>query len=88
MHCASGATGHIGASQPIGNIGVLNIASGRSRHWSFTLAEDYTNDLSLSGSGSLIGFSSYLDGGPATSSTAVGRLLPADAQPGTVLQRA
>jgi hypothetical protein len=88
VHCASGATGHIAASQPIGTIGVLNIASGQSRQWSFSLAEDYTSDLSLSGTGGMVGFSSYLDGVPAASSTTVGRVLSADAQAGTVLQRA
>jgi len=89
VHCASGAgAGHVSASHAVGNVGVLNIASGQSREWSFSLGEDYTNDMSLSGSGSLIGFSSYLDGITATTTFPVGRLLRADAQPGTVLQRA
>ncbi|HSR85533.1 MAG TPA: hypothetical protein VLM11_15270 [Streptosporangiaceae bacterium] len=88
VHCAGSAAGHVGASQAIGNIGVLSVASGQSRQWSFSLAEDYTSDLSLSGNGSLIGFSSYQDGVPAASATPVGRLLHADAQPGTVRQRA
>lgn len=98
VHCAGGATGQIAPSQPIGHIGILNVAQEegtlagtafiRSRAWSFSLAEDYTNDLSLSGNGYLIGFSSYLDGVPAADSTPVGRVLSAAAQSGTVQQRA
>lgn len=86
VQCASGPTGHIGGSQPIGDIGVINVATKKVRQWSFTLNEDYTNDLSLSANGSLLGFSSYLDGVGA-SAVPVGRVLSANAQPGTVQQR-
>ena len=89
VHCAGGAARQISLSQAIGKIGVLNVASGQSKEWSFSLAEDYTRDLSLSGDGSRIGFSSYLDGVPAGSNTTpVGRVISADAPTGTVLQRA
>ena len=86
VHCASGASGHIAPGQPIGNVGVINVGTKHVRQWSFTLAEDYTSDLSLSAGGSLLGFSSYLDGS-GSNPMDVGRVLPAAAQPGTVRQR-
>jgi hypothetical protein len=87
VHCASGATGHTGASQAIGNIGVIKLATKQVTQWSFTLGEDYTSDLSLSADGSLLGFSSYLDGTAIDNPLSAGRVLPTDAQPGTVAQR-
>ncbi len=86
VRCASGATGHISGSHPIGDIGVINLATTQLKHWSFTLNEDYTSDLSLSADGGLAGFSSYLDTS-APGTVQVGRVLPASAQPGTVQQR-
>jgi hypothetical protein len=65
---------------------VINFAATQVKHWSFTLNEDYTSDLSLSADGGLAGFSSYLD--TATPGIAqVGRALPTNALPGTVQQR-
>ena len=86
VHCASGPAGHISGSQPIGNVGVINLATKQVKQWSFTLDEDYTNDLSLSADGSLLGFSSYLDG-TAANPVDVGRVLPTSAAPGLVRQR-
>jgi hypothetical protein len=86
VHCASGATGHLSGSHPIGDIGVINLATTQVKHWSFTLNEDYTSDLSLSADGGLAGFSSYLDTS-APGTVQVGRVLPTSTQPGTVQQR-
>jgi hypothetical protein len=86
VHCASGKIGHIGGSHPIGDIGVINLATTQVKQWSFSLNEDYTSDLSLSANGGLAGFSSYLDtAAPAT--VQAGRVLAASSQPGTVQQR-
>ena len=87
VHCASGSTGTMSMSAPIGNIAVLNVATKQVRQWSFTLGEDNTNDLSTSADGSLVGFSSFLDGSPTANPLDVGRVLSANAQPGTVRQR-
>jgi hypothetical protein len=76
--CASGTSGHIGSGQPIGQIGLIDLAVGRiARQWSYTLNEDYTNDLSMSADGRLLGYSNFLNGG-----SQVGRVLAARAPSG------
>ena len=86
VHCASGAAGHISGSHPIGDIGVINLATTQVKRWSFTLNEDYSSDLALSADGGLAGFSSYLDTS-APGTVQAGRVLPTGAQPGAVQQR-
>src|SRR5260370_6484028 len=86
VHCANGATSKIGGSHPIGDIGMINLATTQVKQWSFSLNEDYTSDLSLSANGGLAGFSSYLDTA-AVGTVQAGRVLAASSQPGTVQQR-
>jgi hypothetical protein len=77
VHCASGSTGNIGSGQPIGQIGLIDLRAGKiTRRWSYTAGEDYTNDLSMSADGTLLGYSNYLGATP------VGRVLTASALSG------
>jgi len=76
--CASGPARHIGSGHPIGAISLVNLASGTvTRHWSYTLSEDYTTDLSMSADGSELGYSNYQN-----ASSVVGRVLAARAPSG------
>ncbi len=76
--CAGEAAGHIGNGQVSGGIGLINLVTGHvSRHWSYTLSEDYTTDLSMSADGSLLGYSNYLN-----AESPVGRVLTASAPSG------
>jgi hypothetical protein len=82
--CAGGALGRIAANQAIGDIRLLDVASGSvTRQWSYTLSEDYPNDLSLSAAGSLLGYSIYMESAFFyTNPIRVGRVLPTSARPG------
>jgi hypothetical protein len=76
--CAGDSPGHIGGGQPIGHIGLIDLAAGRiARKWSYTLGEDYTSDLSMSADGRLLGYSNFLNG------SQVGRVLAASAPSGS-----
>ena len=75
--CAGSTPGHIGLDQPIGHIGLIDLTAGRiARQWSYTLGEDYTNDLSMSADGRLLGYSNFQN------DSQVGRVLAASAPPG------
>lgn len=76
--CATGASGHIGNGQAIGNIGLFDLTAGRTiRRWTYTLGEDYTTDLSISADGRLLGYSNFLD-----AKYMVGRVIPTSAPSG------
>jgi hypothetical protein len=82
--CAGNTSGYIPADQAVGHIGLIDVASGAvTRQWSYTLSEDYPSDLSLSATGSLLGYSIYRE---STSYSAtplqVGRVLATGARPG------
>jgi hypothetical protein len=75
--CAGSTPGHIGLDQPIGHIGLIDLAAGRiAGQWSYTLGEDYTSDLSMSADGRLLGYSNFQN------DFQVGRVLAASAPPG------
>ena len=76
--CATGTSGHIGNGQAIGNIGLLDLRTGRTiRRWTYTLGEDYTTDLSISADGRLLGYSNFQN-----AKYMVGRVLPTSAPSG------
>ena len=79
VECAgqSGLVHPVGTDYVIGHIGVIDVAARKiTRQWSYTIREDYTNDLTMSADGSLLGYSNYLGNNP------VGRLLPTSAPSG------
>ncbi len=70
-------------SQAIGYIGLLDTASGKiTRHWTYTLGEDYATSMSLTPDGKLLAFSQYLPNGTAV----VVKTLRTDVPSGTVDQ--
>jgi hypothetical protein len=76
--CATGS-GKEASSHVIGGIGLIDLAAGRiTRRWSYTLGEDYTNDLSISADGSRLGYSNYFN-----AQYPVGRVLATAAPSGT-----
>lgn len=77
VQCAGSGPSHIPAGQPIGVIGLIDLAVGKvTRQWSYTLSEDYTTDLSMSGNGRLLGYSNF------QGNTLVARVLPITAPSG------
>ncbi len=80
VRCATGS-GHIGNTQAIGDIELADLGTGQvTRHWSYTLGEDYPSSFSLSADGSRLAFTQILNGTLET----VARLLPTGAPSGTV----
>ena len=80
VRCATG-TGRISPGQAIGHIGLINLDAGKiTRQWSYALSEDYTTDLSMSGDGSLLGYSNFQNARMA------GRVLSASSPPGPDLR--
>jgi len=82
--CAGNTSGYIPASQAVGHIGLIDVASGSvTRQWSYTLSEDYPSDLSLSATGSMLGYSIYRYAASYSApSFQVGRVLATRARPG------
>jgi hypothetical protein len=82
--CAGNSSGYIPAGQAIGHIGLIDVASGSvTRQWSYTLGEDYPSDLSLSATGSVLGYSIYREAASYSASPVqVGRVLATSARPG------
>jgi hypothetical protein len=82
--CAGNTSGYIPAGQAVGHIGIIDVSSGSvTRQWSYTLSEDYPNDVSLSATGSLLGYSVYREAASYSApSFQVGRVLATRARPG------
>jgi len=82
--CAGNTSGYIPAGQAIGHIGLIDVSSGSvTRQWSYTLSEDYPSDLSLSATGSVLGYSIYREAASYSApSFQVGRVLATRARPG------
>jgi hypothetical protein len=79
VHCATGS-GHLGSTQAIGYIYLTDLGTGQiTRHWSYTIGEDYPGDFSLSADGRTLAFTQILNGTLET----VARLLPTSAPSGT-----
>jgi hypothetical protein len=85
VECAAGNTpGHIAANQAIGQIGLIDVASDSvTRQWSYSLSEDSPSDLSLSATGSLLGYSIFMESASYSASPVqVARVLATSARPG------
>jgi len=78
VQCASDVAGRIGIGRKIGGIGLIDLPAGRiAKVWSYTLGEDYTNDLTMSADGRLLGYANYWN-----SRYQVGRVIPTGAPSG------
>jgi hypothetical protein len=81
VRCAGETPGHIGVTQAIGGINLMDMATGHlRRQWSYSLGDDYPSDLSLSSGGGKLAFSVFLNGTQET----VGRALSTGAASATV----
>lgn len=75
--------GQAGLGRRIGHIGLIDLAVGKiTRQWSYTLGEDYANDLSMSADGTLLGYWNYFGDVPGSADAPVGRVLAASAPSG------
>jgi hypothetical protein len=82
-HCAGSSATKIPPSQTIGYIGLLDTASKKiTRHWTYTLGEDYATSMALTPDGNLLVFAQYLPDGSAI----VAKTLRTDTPSGTVDQ--
>ena len=64
-----------------GEIAIIDVASGTiTRHWTHTLSEDYSTDLSISSDGKLIAFTNYI--GSSNSAIRVSRVMSTSAPSG------
>jgi hypothetical protein len=84
VRCAGSGSGQIPASQAIGEISLLDLASGAvTRQWSYTISEDYPTELSLSATGSLLGYPIYMETSSFSANPfQVARVLATSARPG------
>jgi hypothetical protein len=82
-HCGEGAATKIPPSQAIGYIGLLDTASAKiTRHWTYTMGEDYATSVALTPDGNQLTFAQYLPDGSAI----VAKTLRTDTPSGTVDQ--
>lgn len=65
-YCANGKATKIPLSQASGYIGMIDTVRGRiTRHWTFSLGEDYATAIALTPNGHLLVFAQYLPNGSA-----------------------
>ena len=82
-YCASNGGTTVPLGQASGYIGVVDAASGKlTRHWTFTLGEDYATSMALTPNGRTLVFSQFLPDGSAITA----KTLRANTPSGTVDQ--